>query len=696
MPNFMLEDVLTSTQAFLVFSLFLIPPGYVIGHLSNVIGFRSRSLLEKLLLAVLLSICVAPGLAVLVGRFISLSASFWLFLATAVFFGVLFVKDIRRQPEIAKSRPTRSLIIASAFVLTWVVLALGSLISWQTGNRLYLSVTAFDASVRADFVEACLRTGVPPHNPFFIANGAAPVMRYFYYWYVLCALPAKLLHVSGRAALMASSAWCGIALAGTIALLLKHFLGISDQLRRITLFALALIGITGLDVLMVAWYGRITPDLEWWDGDQITSWTDSLLWTPHHVAALIACVGGFLVLWTAIFAKGQNVRIASVIVAAFSFSTASGLSIYVTIAFTLFMALWTLFLLFQRNWSAVAMCLAAGVGALLLAAPYLRDLLGPGSAGTGFVVFHVPVFGPVAEWASAHGMARTELQVFLWRVVMLVLHHVFELGFFFIVLVIQLIRDWRSSESPSKSASWLMLGSSFFVCSFLASAVIEANDLGWRAAMIMQLVLLLWGAVLLNQLFQISEKKPGLGRRLLTVVCLVTIAIGGVGSVFQLYILRTYTWYGDHGLNGRVPRFPLPPHVGERTFEVRSVFHELDRKLPASAVLQHNPLLWDLIPYHLFSKFQFAAGDEACGTAFGGDSVECNKFVATIAQVYGPAATLPQEDLNQLCDHFHVDVLIAEESDPAWKVDDSWVWTRKPLAATPNVRALPCGTRLHQ
>src|SRR6185369_10282282 len=158
-------------------------------------------------------------------------------------------------------------------------------------------------------------------------------------------------------------AWCGIALASLIALLAKHFLGFRKNLRKIALCGIALIGITGLDLLAVSSLGFASPDLEWWDVDQITSWVNALLWVPHHVSSLIACLGGFLVLWTAIHSKNKGSRIAAALVAALSFSTAAGLSIYVVIAFAAFMALWTLSFLFERSWGALGTCLVAGVTA---------------------------------------------------------------------------------------------------------------------------------------------------------------------------------------------------------------------------------------------------------------------------------------------------------------------------------------------
>ncbi len=66
---------------------------------------------------------------------------------------------------------------------------------------------------------------------------------------------------------------------------------------------MALLGVTGLDVLYVLIlylkYRIVLSDMEVWDTDQVTSWTNSLLWVPHHVAATSACMLGFVFLWHA-------------------------------------------------------------------------------------------------------------------------------------------------------------------------------------------------------------------------------------------------------------------------------------------------------------------------------------------------------------------------------------------------------------
>ena len=68
MPAWRFLDVGTTLKAFLVFSLFMVIPGYVAGWLANVCGFRRGSLPRKMALSVALSIGVTPILIYLPWR----------------------------------------------------------------------------------------------------------------------------------------------------------------------------------------------------------------------------------------------------------------------------------------------------------------------------------------------------------------------------------------------------------------------------------------------------------------------------------------------------------------------------------------------------------------------------------------------------------------------------------------------------
>ena len=98
------------------------------------------------------------------------------------------------------------------------------------GRRFTQRWRAYDYSVRSPFISSALRTGAPPANPFFYPGHSVPA-RYYYYWNVLCALPAFISRGSARVTLYASCIWSGLLLAAMIPIYLKHFLEQSSKLR---------------------------------------------------------------------------------------------------------------------------------------------------------------------------------------------------------------------------------------------------------------------------------------------------------------------------------------------------------------------------------------------------------------------------------------------------------------------------------
>src|SRR5206468_4193790 len=191
---------------------------------------------------------------------------------------------------------------ALGLAILWAIICLVLLPDLQLGYRLYSTAAVADLGVRNAFVASAMHGGAPPANPFFFP-GSVIKLRYYYYWYVITAIPAVAAGVPPRAALFASSIWSGWLLAAITALFLKHFYGIRQHIRRASIAAMALLAVTGLDVLYVLYlylkYRIVLSDMEVWDTDQVTSWTNSLLWVPHHVAATSACMMGFVLLWHA-------------------------------------------------------------------------------------------------------------------------------------------------------------------------------------------------------------------------------------------------------------------------------------------------------------------------------------------------------------------------------------------------------------
>jgi hypothetical protein len=267
----------------------------------------------------------------------------------------------------------------------WLAVIALATIDFDWNGRLHISLLMIDTVKHAATVRALLDTGAaPPVDPFFLRGDPA---GYYYYFYVASALVARLGMglIDARAAFAGQIFWVGLALFALLHLLLQRS-GLKRSLpeaapRYLLLGALAIVG--GLQLLPVAaiaagkdlWLAQSG----WWS-EQVTSLPLSALWVPHHVASLIACWAGLLLLAQAVtrtqtFATKVRGQVTAVALAGLAFASAAGLSIWVAATACVAIAAWLVLLALERRWSAVALVLASGFFSTLLSLPYLLDLV---------------------------------------------------------------------------------------------------------------------------------------------------------------------------------------------------------------------------------------------------------------------------------------------------------------------------------
>jgi len=702
MQNFTIADLVQTKLATLALALFLLPPGYLLGLASNAFGMRSRSAAEKILFSAAYSVAITPILAVLVTRLSSYVVTIAFFLVMAV---ISIATLVRKLPLPAGflSRVHRSTWILLGMMLAWFILVQLSLADLQAGHRLYVNYVAYDHSVRVPFVEAAARTGVPPLNPFY-GLGEAPVLRYFYYWYVLCALPMRLFGLSAKACLSASVFWSGVGLASIIPLFLKYVLGETENLRKKSVIGIALLIVTGLDILPCAYIGLRfhlwLGDMEWWDPNQVSSWLGSLLWVPHHVASLTACMAGLLIISAIDESSSPAQRVWAAVISGLAFASAAGLSVYVTFTFAIFAIFWFLQLLVEKKFKTFTTLAAAGVLSLLLSWPYLTDLLSKrgGAAGTGerFAFFALRDFPAALRIFENMGMNNPVLLNLLKVPVLLVVYFV-EFGFFALVMWLCLRKDAKSSArlSRQRRMMWMM----FIVClvtmSVLQSDSSGSNDLGFRGMLVVQFVLVLWAAPIVYDVFSRSSSAVatdiGAGRWIKASL-IFTLVLGVAGTACQLLALRFYPPLADAGKITRSESFLGSPGFAKRTYWLRQGFDQLNVLTPSAAVVQYNPTGTETLIAHLYSTRQAAMGDQECGSPFGGDLQKCKQMYPYVAAIFNSPKAIRDWSLDRLCDEFHINVLVATDVDPAWQDRYGWVWIKPALFVNPSMRAINCGT----
>jgi hypothetical protein len=702
-------DVQGTLQAAALLTIYFLPSGYVLGWLTNLLQFRSRSGREKLLLSLPLSLVCATVLANIVGRFLAPSWVQACFLGLAAAAVLIFA--VHRRKNNLPWKLTRPMALCLGLAVLWVIAVIICVVDVQIGHKLYPSSMLWDYGVRIAFIHSALRTGVPPANPFCYLAHHAPTARYYYYWNVLCSYPARLAHLDPRYVLYGSSIWTGFSLAALIPIYLKDFLAVQNNLKRKSAAGILLLTVTGLDVLPNLYEffrGKtVYPDMEWWDPVQVTSWQDALIWVPHHVAALIACLIGFLSLWSVRQDKtsGWKVSRGNIFIAGgfatLAFAAAAGLSVYVTFTFALFLLAWGLHLLWKRYFVDFFLYLGTACVTVLISIPYLHDLLPQASqtsaapslrnttvASAHFIQFglrELPGFLSTPYFLKQHGFSHALLLAPFGVIVVYLL----EFGFFAIVACARLRTDLRDRRKwrEEEIACWTMAGVAMFVITFLRSSVIANNDLAYRSAMIAQFVLLLWGAEYLDTWLFDRQAGVPTPTRWKNAVIVSSLVLGFIGTMYSLFILRGYTLLDDRGyIPNPAAWLPPPHHIGEKIFAVRELYEKL-QILPPDAIVQYNPMATDFLPFLMYDRFQAVDAFPNCGTAFGGDTALCMPAQQTLAQLFTNGSL---QNMQHICHQLSIDVLIAQNTDAVWQNPQSWVWTRTPIDGNESVRAFRC------
>jgi hypothetical protein len=259
--------------------------------------------------------------------------------------------------------------------------------------------------------------------------------------------------------------------------------------------------------------------------------------------------------------------------------------------------------------------------------------------------------------------------------VALPLNYFVELGFF-LVAGVAYLRNLRGRRPETGPLSLIVLATvSIFVSTFLRSRV-EANDLNWRGILPAQFVLLLWAAEMLRI-------RPISGR-MFRFLWMPLLVIGVAGTTYELALLRFRGMLADAGV--AQPYFTPDRQLGSRTLAFRQAFEQLDRLLPADAVVQSNPRVhnFDVVFFGLYARHQTAANHSRCGTAWGGSFEECEAVLPVLTEIF-EGHLLPSQ-VASLCRRFSIDALVVRDLDEVWSDPSSWAQQQTPAIANQHVR----------
>jgi len=699
MLPFIPGDVARYLAAVGLFWIVLVPPGLVLGWSTNVFGFRTREPLFRLYAAVALGVSILPILMYLCWSLGSL-IEVWILFGTlwSAFLALLMLRRLHLKDLCPPG-------LEGLLALGWLALTALIVLDLRIGAGLYVNWASIDYSFRSSLIQAIHSTSVlPAHNPFFNPGHLVP-FRYHYFWFMLAGFvqTASGGLIGARDALFASVAWSGLAIIAVVALFLEDRSHPKTMAwRRLTWMAAGLMTITGLDLIPDALIALIVSlarhrlffpfgDFEFWNGDgQVTSWLGSCIWVPNHVGGLVCACTGFLLLLSASRSRTPGTLLIPGLLAGLAFASAAGCSIYVVFVFVV--ALVGLFFasVLRKRWRLVSSLALAGCAALLSAAPYLMELR-QAQQGTPFAVLRPRTFGPVF-WFLQGTPATLNAKSATAMLLCLPLNYALELGFFAAIGVFKFKKMRKTGVDSNDAMLLFLLGSGLLIGSFLASVALPHNDLGWRAMLVPQWILLIWAVEWADGVFQ-----PGVSIRAAfrgpSRLVLALGLIGVLGSVCDAALLRFYAVAIDQN-RGTSINPDLSEGLGNRTAELRTIYASALQGLPPSALVQESPTVPDAVQQGLYSAWPSSVRGRDYGPAYGGDRTEYARTESALRPVF--EQPVPLHTVASLCATTQIGAFVLQDIDPAWRQPASWIWSTQPAFSGNHARAFTCAEILRE
>lgn len=667
-------DFAEMTIAFLIFPLVIIIPGYVVAYFSKL--FYSPKALPHWSIGLLLSTAICPVIfyfLVHLGGF----ALAWVFIIAS---GLLFIYILYKNPTSflsALKYPFQKPGYVIIFTLFYIFIAT-LVIDFDIDGRLFRPLMTYDYVKHVSVTDTISRTGLPPINPSFHPGISLPLF-YYYYWFLICSIIDQIGRdlVGPRGAVYASIIWSGVALLSIIRLYLttlgpRVVRGIKKSHYK---YGYLLLLVTGLDLLPISLdlllvngdSGELAVPLAMWWNDQVASWFSTIIWTPHHCAAFVACMFAFHLIINVFPRKEASTRVAMCIVA-LSLATSFGLSIWVTLVAGIFLIVWTLVTMKQGWFDESRKLVITGIFALALTLPFIIELQQASFLQQTPVIFQVRDFIKINN--LLHG-SSIFLKSFA-NLLVLPLNYGLEFGFFAIGGLLYWSYRNKLDEKINRAELFLIVltATSFFICTFFRSSIAN-NDLGWRGFLFAQFVLLLFSIPLVANLRQSFTHQFYTVEPMLKKTIMGMLIISSIYFVFDAYVGRVYIWGIDHN----------------RTTSIREAYEWVARNTPSTAIIQHNPN--EVVEYFhaLYGNRQTIISDDIFGKLYGISGPMYDDTFEELKTLFQPDTSY--EEAIAYARSLDIDAIFLKDTDPIWQDSSSWLNDIQPVYESPCCRIYP-------
>lgn len=649
----LLSELVSTWAAFVALGALLVGSGAPFARLLRFPGFAEAGLAGRAGKALLVAFAALPVLLDLAGR-----------LGPGPMTAFGWACALAGWPVLLRGLPPRAppdwrLVLAAAL---WLVVGALWLADWPDEAGFVRSMLSLDHVKHAAASWSVAESGTPPWNPSFYEPGRKAAYYYFFYTLTGAASYAgawaglAARHFAYASSLLAPFAL--YALAETLAALSRADEAAGGRARR-SFWAVALIAATGLDIVPVLLLqnliGYYPPDPEWWN-EQVASWAETFLWTPHHLASLCAAWVGFVALADPRGKPGWR----GPALAALAFASMAGQSVYVAMGAAATAAVWMVWLAIRARWRDVARLAAAGTGALALAAPWLATLaaqIGAGERGGPPLALSLRT----APWhwiACGDGPACVALGVAQIPVFYLVELGVFALGAFVF---------WRRAGRAGLANDVARLLSLSAIVALVLGAFVRStvlyNDFGWRVVLFAQLATLVWTlAAARNGAF---DAPP------LRTTALAALALGYAMVATEFFQMRR------EPEQSALQRATLADEIPAWAW--------LGARLPHGAVAQERPRMDRAFSYGLLGRNPAYVSDRMNARLFGATEAGVALRMAEISPLFERGAP-DYAGVRATAERAGVSALVVTALDPVFADPDGWAANAKPAWANARVK----------
>jgi hypothetical protein len=686
MDNFMISDTVGTLLGALLVIPILVIPGLAISHLTNALEFKSMSSGLRNAVGLVLGMATMPGLLFLVSRLLPFFYV-WVMLAAFNCFWLATVVKYNSSEWFDRN--------SWLFISLMALLGTATVIPIQIGEELFpflrIKAPAYYILIISSFVEGI----VPPNNYGYNLIEASGPIKYHYFWFLTCSIIDQLGGgvVKPHTAYLAGTIWIRIALCCVVILCLKRFFPTYSTYLAI-LGVVLLLCVEGLGLLDVPFRDQLPVVSEFGEGNYgglFQTWEFDIVVQSHHVAALVALLTSFL-LWSQSVKLAFRERASLGMISAVGIMSTVGLSIQMGIMAAATTILWLTVSTVKRWWDELFTVIPAAVVSLVLALPYLMDLLtnniGPGN--TNFIDMSLWEWAVAREFLSAHDIGNWWASLAIMTLSYPVLF-VTDMG----VLLVAAFLFWRHQFKQITISRDIRFLFNYLCAAILVFLFIKfpggpdtQNELVFKSFLTIKFLMYLCATpVIFLLLSSWFPKLRTIGNRIaLPSIKPIRFALGFLLVVG--FATATYNRIWDRVDSYLGNRWSPSAHTAEKTFAYREAFEWVGARTPIDAVFQH-----DVFPM---------------GSAVSGGWYGTRRF-GMIHRGVAPATDDGRSAQVRLAEYlksaFHgdstmdsvitegsllgIDFLVVTSDDSIWAKQNSWVYKGSPIFQNQHSKIFP-------